>query len=316
MAAHSGGHIIPCLTLAEQEVKKSKKTILFFTSSKHLDRSILKGTPLALTHIELPIFQSRKWYLLPVLCVTLVYSFFKSFFQLLAVMPDKIVTTGSIVAMPVCLAGWILGIPIELFELNAQPGKTIFMLSYCASIIRHCFTNAVSHFPNTNCIQTPYPIRFTKSRQVFSPANFSSNRVTIFVQGGSQGSTSINSLMKKVIPSLQLPVQVIHQTGSDPEKMSQFYQDHHIPAHVFSFDSDMAQFYEKADIVICRSGAGALFETLHFKKQCITIPLAMHASNHQLQNALQAQSQHPSLVHVALNKNQVLMIFKKIALLS
>ena len=302
VAAHSGGHIIPCLTLAQKEIENNRADILFFTSTKPLDRSIVGQAAFPIKQIMLPIFQKRSWHMAPLLLLSLAYSFFKSFFQFLAAMPDKIVTTGTVVAIPVCLAGWILGIPVELFELNAKPGKTIALLSYCANTVRHCFANTASYFPRNKCIQTPYPIRFlSEPVRSFSLDSFSPTRLTLFVQGGSQGSSFINSLMKDLIKEHPVPLQVIHQAGDQPEEIRELYQKHNIPAHVFSFDPDMGRFYQAADIVLCRSGAGALFETLHFQKPCITIPLPKQASNHQLQNALQAQAQYPGLFHVAQN---------------
>ncbi|HML19397.1 MAG TPA: glycosyltransferase, partial [Candidatus Dependentiae bacterium] len=48
-----------------------------------------------------------------------------------------------------------------------------------------------------------------------------------------------------------------------------------------------------ADIVIGRSGAGTIFETLHFKKPCILIPLEIPGNNHQLHNAQAIVQQYP-----------------------
>jgi UDP-N-acetylglucosamine--N-acetylmuramyl-(pentapeptide) pyrophosphoryl-undecaprenol N-acetylglucosamine transferase len=66
---------------------------------------------------------------------------------------------------------------------------------------------------------------------------------------------------------------------------------------VFSFCQDLAPHYAAADLIICRSGAGSLFETLFFGKPCITIPLITKNNTHQLSNALTMQEEYDELFH-------------------
>lgn len=293
IAAHSGGHIIPCLTLAKKE---KPKRILFFSSAKDLDQKIVTHSKVVDYYHTLPVTQKRTFFYVPILALGLIYSFLKSFLLLVWYHPIRIISTGSIIAIPACIAAWLLRIPIELFEVNATPGKTIIFLSRFASRIHVCFLQTMRYFPKKNCTVTPYPIRFSKPITPISLANFKSDRLTIFVQGGSQGSHGINILIKSVIkmyPTLQNSVQIIHQTGDDPKEWQKFYSTLHIPAHVFGYEDALASYYSAADLIICRSGAGALFESLHFKKRCITIPLQAATTSHQLENAKAIVAQYP-----------------------
>ncbi len=316
VAGHSGGHIIPCLTLAQQELEHNS-SILFFTSNKQLDRTIITKSTLPLQHVSLAIKQQqRTWYRLPIIALSLMWACAKSFWYLLMHMPDRIITTGSIIAIPVCVAGWILGIPIELFELNAQPGKTLQFLSYFARTIRHCFAVTRTQFTQSKCLLTKYPIRFSHCapHPTLLPP-FETNRITLFVQGGSQGSHDINTLMETVLaetPELCKKIQVIHQAGAHEKNIRNMYTKANVPAYVFGYDNDIANYYKAADLVICRSGAGALFETLHFKKQCITLPLIIPSNDHQLHNAHAIAMQHPDLFHIALTISDALKALKKV----
>ena len=74
-----------------------------------------------------------------------------------------------------------------------------------------------------------------------------------------------------------------------------YYQSKNIPALVFTFDQNLAPYYAKADLIICRAGSGQLFEATYFNKRCITIPLEMKNNNHQLYNALAIKAAHPTL---------------------
>lgn len=303
-AGHSGGHIIPCLTMAQQMY--AAESILFFTSSKQLDCDLIGKSDRAITHIPLSIAQTRKWYTLPLLALSLAWATVQSFMELIAHMPHRIITTGSIVALPVCIAGWILGIPIELFELNAQPGKTIIGLSYFADTVRHCFASTQAAFTRNHCIQTSYPMRFIHPKKTTRIPGFTKDRITLFVQGGSQGSQEINQLMQDILhdaPDIHMNIQIIHQAGAHVKRMQTIYDHAAIPAHVFSFESDLSPYYHAADLIICRAGAGALFEALHFKKKTIIIPLITPTNDHQLHNARAMAKEHPELFEIVTNRN-------------
>lgn len=312
-AGHSGGHIIPCLTLAQHYAQHN---VLFFTSAKPLDCSLIRERDLPITHVPLAIAQRRRWYTLPWLALSLARATIKSFAYLIMHTPNRIITTGSIVAVPVCIAGWLLGIPIEIFELNAHAGKTMHALSYIADTVRHCFATTQKKFPRNHCILTAYPIRFTQeqSTELFIP-HFTSDRITLFIQGGSQGSQEINKTMQQLIadaPELHKKLQVIHQAGTHTNRVKLMYATAHIPAHVFSFESELAPYYRTADLIICRAGAGSLFEALHFKKRTIAIPLVTRANNHQLLNAHAMAHEHPKLFSVVLPKRDGIAKMKKV----
>ena len=306
-AGHSGGHIIPCLTMAQRDYADS--SLLFFTSAKQLDCSLIASSDRPAIHIPLSIAQQRSWHKLPLLALSLAWATIRSFAVLIAHMPERIITTGSIVALPVCIAGWVLGIPIELFELNVQPGKTIIGLSYIADTVRHCFASTRMAFERNHCIQTPYPIRFTqneKSETVIP--DFTPDRCTLFVHGGSQGSQEINNLMQNLIldaPELCTKIQIIHQAGAHADSMKKTYNRADIPSHSFTFEADITPYYQAADLIICRAGAGALFETLYFKKKTLIVPLVTPTNDHQLHNARAMADEHPELFECITDQNRL-----------
>jgi UDP-N-acetylglucosamine--N-acetylmuramyl-(pentapeptide) pyrophosphoryl-undecaprenol N-acetylglucosamine transferase len=302
-AGHSGGHIIPCLTLTAQELKDNENRCLFFSTTAALDAQILKNNPLVDTHIALHVTPPRHWSQAPGHLLRMLSAFFKSFFYLARSKPSKIITTGGLVAVPVCIAAWILRIPIELYELNAVPGKAVKFLAPFATRIFVCFANATKFFPSTKCSRVNYPLRADYISQtkdeVMDKLKFDSSRKTVFILGGSQGSHFINraiALMFGQHADLQTKLQIIHQTGaSDATDYAAIYRELNIPAHVFQFASNLAPFYAVADLVIARAGAGTIFETLYFKKPCILIPLETHATDHQVDNAQAIAKEYPEL---------------------
>ncbi|MEX0849289.1 MAG: UDP-N-acetylglucosamine--N-acetylmuramyl-(pentapeptide) pyrophosphoryl-undecaprenol N-acetylglucosamine transferase [Candidatus Dependentiae bacterium] len=308
VAGKSGGHIIPCLTFArEHKEKHPEDNILFFTTETILDIEIVTNSPDINWHIPLPLNNVllKKWHNIFTAGFNMALTMMKSLFYLIKHRPNKIVCTGGFLAIPVIICARILAIPVQLYELNVEPGRaTRFLASWSIDLFT-CFEQTQAYLPQKKCIKTSYPIRFfgesaqISQKDALQKLLFSPERKTICILGGSQGSLEINHLMQQWIvqhPHLHEQIQIIHQTGrQDSFNWKAFYTQHNITHHVFSFSHEMAIYYAAADLIICRSGAGTLFEILFFGKQCITIPLQTPTNNHQVTNALAMQEEYGEL---------------------
>lgn len=309
VAGKSGGHIIPCLTVI-QHTTNTPQNILFFSANTPLDKTILSENPLVTKHVMLPL-SSRSgsvfktfWYT----CQSLV----KSFFYLNTYRPESIITTGGIVAIPVCIAGFILRIPITLYSLDAVPGKAIRALTPLATSIVTCFKSAQHYFPAHKCTVAPYPIKYTAAeynnkQNAQKHLGINAEKKTIVVLGGSQGSLFLNECIKQFVTEHSNNAQnlhIIHQTGSsDSTDWNAFYESHNISAHVFSYQPHLEKIYAAADIIICRAGAGTLFEIKFFNKPCIIIPLKTHTTDHQVDNARAMSREYPELFYMITQSN-------------
>jgi UDP-N-acetylglucosamine--N-acetylmuramyl-(pentapeptide) pyrophosphoryl-undecaprenol N-acetylglucosamine transferase len=81
-------------------------------------------------------------------------------------------------------------------------------------------------------------------------------------------------------------LKVIHQTGRDDfDFVSKEYQRKEFDALVKPFLEEMAEYYQMADLVICRSGASTVAELAVCGKAAILIPYPFAAHNHQWVNA-------------------------------
>lgn len=303
VAARSGGHILPCLTLLEQE-KTPTTQVLFFTSHTNLDTSIAKNYPWITTKVALN-FENvpyKKPWLLPFFAVQFFVSFFKSFYYLAKHKPSKLVSTGGYVSIPVCLAARLLRIPVELFELNVIPGRAATLLAPLSSTVFTCFNDAHKYFKTAQLKE--YPLRFSNTsvskQQALEQLAYTPEKKTLLILGGSQGSAFLNAQLCNTLSAFSKnTLQVIHQAGNnDIEALTAFYKAADIPAHVFAYEQDLAPYYQAADVVVCRAGAGTLFETAFFKKKCIVIPLEIASTTHQVDNAYAMQKQHPELFTV------------------
>lgn len=303
----SGGHILPLITLAQ---KNNLKNILFFAANTPLDKQILQEQTFTIAPIFLS-FDTGKKNIKNILKFT--HAFFISLYLLFKHKPEKIISTGGAVSLPVCIAGFILFIPIELYELNAVPGKATNILSYFAKTIFICFSETKKFFSKKNCIVTQYPISYAADDLQFSKQNakkdvgLDPDLPVLLIIGGSQGSDFLNKLIINTIENIKKEVglfQIIHITGDkDQLTYTNVYTKQHITAIVLSYTSQMKQYYQSANIAISRGGAGTLAELSFFNIQSIIIPLQTNYTNHQVDNAYAAQKQYPELFHVHTQDN-------------
>ncbi len=322
VAGKSGGHIIPCLTIARNNYTQHNPThILFFSANTPLDHKILhvlrssknevgREDKNITWHIPLPL-SSRAGSLVKTIWHAFT-SFISSFFYLCKHRPEAIITTGGIVAIPVCIAGFILRIPIKLYSLDAIPGKAIQFLTPFATSVVTPFASSQKYFPASKCSVQPYPIKYRTTidicdqKTALQQLGLSPHKKTIVVLGGSQGSLFLNNCIAQLVKNVSFDAQttqIIHQTGSlDATDWHELYASKNVTAHVFSYNPDLAQIYAAADLIICRAGAGTLFEIKFFNKPCIIIPLETNTTTHQVDNAEAMSKEWPELFCMVMQK--------------
>jgi len=328
VASGSGGHILPALELARQwhDVNQDGAVILI-TGSSELEKKIVTSYSfITKTHtISMPKFSLKNWYNVPSIIAKTVLAFFKTRSLLKHNRPEKIISTGGFLSIPVCLAGWSKRIETNVFELNVVPGKAVnFLLPFVKKVFT-VFEQTQSHCRllgkdfSKKCVVTTYPVRFThddvtrdrntvlaivnkRLQEHNAPLKFEQNRKTLFVVGGSQGSMLLNNLMTGFIdahPKMYVCLQIIHQIGKgDTRKWETWYAQKGIPSCVFSYDENIKDYYVLADLIVSRSGAGTMFEIAFFGKKCITVPLVAGTTDHQVYNAQAMASMHPTLFTV------------------
>ncbi len=309
VAGKSGGHLLPCIAKAQQIIAQQPETeILFFTTKNILDKKIIEQYPCIKHIVFLPIrpFAQKHFWRYPSFFWHLIYSFFMSLFFLYRYKPTIIISMGGLISIPVCLAGKALSLPITLYELNVIPGKAIQALAPLADSLFICFQKTQDYFKK-KCTIAEYPLRFTQHHKAITKEEareklgLKKNIPTIVIFGGSQGSLFLNNIIKSWVATIHSheAVQIIHQIGNhDIQEWHNFYNTLEVTAIVFSFQHEIEQYYAAADIIVCRAGAGTLFEILFFQKPTIVVPLETNTNNHQLTNALVCAEENPNLITV------------------
>lgn len=328
IASGSGGHILPSIVLAKKWKLKEHGKVIFFTGNKKIDQKILEDSNVIdkKIYLKLDSFPGKKILLYPVFFTQLFICLIKSIYYSYKYKPNKIITTGGYLAIPVCFAGKLFRSFIELYELNVVPGRTIVFLSFIANKISIVFKDSKKHLKkhSRKLVLTNYPLRYSDQDKIFNKKDliekinkeyffrnhnsekntllFSENKKTIFLLGGSQGSIFLNNYFKNWLienKDITKKIQIIHQTGhNDKTNLISFYKNLNIPAIIFSYQQNLKNYYLLADEVVTRAGAGTLFELEFFKKKSKIFPLITTTTSHQVDNAKIMEKRNEGLFEI------------------
>jgi UDP-N-acetylglucosamine--N-acetylmuramyl-(pentapeptide) pyrophosphoryl-undecaprenol N-acetylglucosamine transferase len=175
-------------------------------------------------------------------------------------------------------------------EPNAVPGLTNRFLSPWVDRIYLSFEETRSWFNRRAGSIRVFgnPVR----REILSAGvrpSGGSEKKTLLVMGGSQGSRAINRAMAEALAGLdavKTELRIIHQSGeNDAVWLKERYSDRGFDATVAPFLSPVSEAYRAADLVICRSGATTVAELTACGRPAILIPFPFATHGHQEKNA-------------------------------
>lgn len=200
--------------------------------------------------------------------------------------PAALFSMGGYVAGPPVLAALFRGVPVVIMEPNAVPGATNRWVARWVKRALISFGETARYFPRGRTELTGLPVReeFFRIRPKQAERQF-----TVLITGGSQGSRTLNEAARQSWPLFQasgLPVRFIHQTGVPAyEALAKDFQASGLPGEVSAFVDDMPAAFSRADLIVCRSGAGAVSELAAAGKPSVLVPFPFAADDHQLKNA-------------------------------
>lgn len=277
----TGGHLFPGLAVAREFQRRDRMTeILFVGTDMGIEKKTLpkEGFPLATIPIRglkgrglRGFFQAL--YGIPV-------SFFRSLGIIARFRPDCIIGLGGYASGPLLLASRWKGVRCAIMEQNLRPGFTNRVLGWLVDRIFTSFAESAAYFPRAKVVETGNPVRWQTLPQIAKGEKF-----TLLVFGGSAGARKINSCVVDALQRLRelsAELRVIHQTGeTDFAAIKAAYGSLPFEAEVLSFVERMDEAYARADLVVCRAGAGTVAELTAFGKAAILVPYPYAAYDHQ-----------------------------------
>jgi len=212
--------------------------------------------------------------------------------------PDVVFSKGGFVSVPVVKAAADLKIPCVIHESDMTPGLANKICIPLAKKVCCNFPETLKNLPSGKAVLTGTPIRseLTKGNKfnALDLCGFTANKPIIMVVGGSQGSASINQVVREALPKLLEDFQIIHLCGKD--KVDNLMLS--IPGYKqFEYvKTELKDFFAATDLVVSRAGANAICELLALKKPNILIPLSVGSRGDQILNAASFEEQGFSMV--------------------
>jgi UDP-N-acetylglucosamine--N-acetylmuramyl-(pentapeptide) pyrophosphoryl-undecaprenol N-acetylglucosamine transferase len=282
----TGGHLYPALAVGKKLREKDPDLRLTFVGSRRsLEKELMERHGAHFVALQIEGIKGRGWRSLRAI-VILPLAFFKSLALLLRLRPDLVIGVGGYSSGPVVLLASLLRIPTLILEQNLTPGFTNRVLARWTQRAVVAFESSVVHFKGKgvflgNPVREEFYILRPKQR---------TRELTVLVFGGSQGSHVLNQVMTATLPHLaprKDSLKIFHQTGpADFEWVNDRYvQSSFADAVVSPFFFDMAGYFEKSDLVVCRAGATTIAELITAQKAAVLVPFARASENHQAKNA-------------------------------
>ncbi|HMG37516.1 MAG TPA: undecaprenyldiphospho-muramoylpentapeptide beta-N-acetylglucosaminyltransferase [Blastocatellia bacterium] len=286
-AGGTGGHIFPGIAIANEfKSRLPGVEILFVGTPRGLESKIVprEGYKLELIHVGqlkgVGIFERLKS------LAGLPMSFVAASRILKRFRPDVVIGVGGYSSGPTLLVAALKRIPTMVVEPNAMPGFTNRVLARFVDRAALTFEESRRFFGKKGMV-TGNPVRgdFGGLRK-----KARGERLSVLVFGGSQGAHAINQAVAEALPRLKSHkdrIALTHQTGErDHEQISRAYRDAGFEdSDVRPFIYDMAVQFEKADVLICRSGATTCAEVAAAGKAAIFVPFPFATDDHQRKNA-------------------------------
>jgi UDP-N-acetylglucosamine--N-acetylmuramyl-(pentapeptide) pyrophosphoryl-undecaprenol N-acetylglucosamine transferase len=281
----TGGHVVPALAVAH-ELRARGHQCVFVGTRNGFEAKLVPAENFPLEFIEIgglkrvgALRTVRTLLQLP-LSIVKVLSLMRKH------KPRTVFSMGGYAAGPVVLAALWKRLPLIVMEPNAVPGLTNRQVGRFVKRALLGFPQASRFFPPGKSEVTGLPVR----PEFFAiPPKPREPKLTILITGGSQGSRTLNQAAAgswRYFKENQVPVRFIHQTGSAAyEGLARKFSESGMEGEMVPFIEDMPAAFRKADLVICRAGAGAVAELAAAGKPSVLVPLPHASDEHQLRNA-------------------------------
>ncbi len=279
----TGGHVIPNISLLP-ELKKHFDEI-YYLGGSGIEKELISKIK-NIKFVEVPVCKRNKSckicnLILPFKLLNCTYKIKKI---LKKIKPDVVFSKGGYVSLPVCLASFLLKIPIVSHESDMTMGKANKIIYKISS--KMCTTFEKTSENLKKAIFTGSPIRSELTQGQKSKGleitKLKDDKPFILITGGSTGAESLNEVVYKALPQLTKKYNVIHLVGKNKGKKissTNYCQ--------MEFCTNIEHLFALASVVVSRAGSNAICELLYLKKPMLLIPLPKSSTSRgdQIDNA-------------------------------
>lgn len=288
MAGGTGGHVFPGLAVAHY-LQSQGWEIRWLGTSDRMEADLVPKHGIEIEFIRISGLRGKGIKALLAAPIRIIKAIFQARAIMKSYQPDAVLGMGGYVSGPGGVAAWLCGIPVVLHEQNGIAGLTNRWLSKIAKRLLQAFPGAFKNAPVVG-----NPVR-EDVLALESPETRLQNRegpIRVLVIGGSQGARVLNHTIPVVAGILGEHVTIWHQAGKDSESDTNLRYQNELAKNsvkseykVTEFIDDIAQAYQWADVVVCRSGALTVSEIAAAGLPAIFVPF-QHKDRQQYWNAL------------------------------
>lgn len=282
MAGGTGGHVFPGLAVAKK-LQKQGWQIRWLGTADRMEAQLVPQHGIDIDFIQVKGLRGMGMIRLLKAPFQIINAVLQARKHLKNYQPDAVLGMGGYVSGPGGIAAWTLGIPVVLHEQNAVAGLTNQWLAKIAKRVFQAFPGA---FTDAEVVGNPVREDVVAISDPTVRMSDRNGAIRILVMGGSQGAQILNRTLPEVAALLGENYQIRHQAGKNNQnEVEQAYHNAGFEhAEVTEFINDVAEAYQWADLLVCRSGALTVSETSAAGVGSIFIPF-MHKDRQQALNA-------------------------------
>ena len=286
-AGGTGGHVYPGLAVA-RALQAQGIPVIWMGTEKGLEARVIPEAGIEMVYLSVTGLRGKGISTLLAAPFQLSKALLQSLGIVKKVRPAAVLGMGGFVAGPGGLVASLMDKPLLIHEQNAIPGLTNKLLQRFSKHVLEGFPGTFSG--NDKAIGVGNPVR-KDIATLEHPAKRLGDRwgrVNVLVFGGSLGAQALNEVVPMALGEIPLdkrPV-VRHQAGKNKDEATlALYEKMNVEADVTPFIEDMAEAYEWADLVICRSGALTVAELAAAGLASVLVPYPFAVDDHQTANA-------------------------------
>ena len=304
----TGGHLFPALAIGDG-LQKIGYDVKYIGSKYGLESRVLPDMNKKYYLLDIKGLQRTLSFKNIISNILFPYKFLKAYNKsnkiIKSLKPSIVIGTGGYASGIPLLVSINMNIKTLIHEQNSYPGLTTRKLS--KKVDKVCITSQESRkYLDGNIIESGVPIRENLRKidkyKALEVLGLSTDKRTIFIVGGSQGSKIFNEYFEDAFNFyLKNDIQIIWQCG---QNHIDYYKNKINNKNILlkGFFNEIDYAYSAADIIISRAGAMALNEIAFMAKPMILIPLPNSAGNHQLYNAMSFYNNNAAIM---INQNDM-----------
>lgn len=286
-AGGTGGHVIPALAVADV-LREQDIPVIWLGTRSGIEARLVPSAGIDIRWISVAGLRGKTMFQTLLGPLKLLRSCVQSLALVYSLKPRAVLGMGGFVSGPVGIAALLMRKPLVLHEQNAVAGMTNRYLSGWASRVFTAWPGAFAAKVNARVVGNPISADVaTMSAREPATSLDTSTPLKILVVGGSRGARALNEIVPEAVARFDAPVCVLHQAGlQEIDDVRQRYSNaDKASVEVAGFIDNMADAYQNADVVICRSGAMTVTELSALGVPSILVPFPYAVDDHQTLNA-------------------------------